>query len=336
MSEILLPRENPHLFGHLAAQSELLKAARSGRLHHAWLLTGPHGIGKATLAYRFARWLLAGAKEDGLALLPDHPTFRRVAAGTHADLLSIEREWDPKRKRQRGEILVEDVRRIADFLRLTAAEGGWRVVVVDGADALNRHAANALLKVLEEPPARTVLLLVANATGRILPTIRSRCRQLRLSPLREEEMEQALRSLLPEQSAEERKKLAILAEGSPGRAVLLFEGQGLELAELVDEVLSDLPRLDLARAYRVADALGAGENAFPVFMQLLRTRLARLVRNVASGKAGPHETEILGARALDDWAEVWHALGSLADEAEAFHLDQRQAIVNGLQLLSAR
>lgn len=336
MSEILQPRENPHLFGHPAAESELLKATRNGRLHHAWLLTGPHGLGKATLAYRFARWLLAGAKGESLALSPNHPTYRRVAVGTHADLLSIEREWDPKRKRQRGEILVEDVRRIADFLRLTPAEGGWRVVVVDGADALNRHAANALLKVLEEPPARTVLLLVANAAGRILPTIRSRCRQLRLSPLRQEDMEQALLALLPEQSAEERRKLASLAEGSPGRAVLLFEGQGLELADLVDEVLGDLPRLDLARAYRVADALGAGENAFPVFMQLLRARLARLVREVASGKAEAQEREILAPRALDDWAEVWHALGSLADEAETFHLDQRQAIVNGLQLLSAR
>ncbi|MBC7801304.1 MAG: AAA family ATPase, partial [Gemmatimonadaceae bacterium] len=166
------PRANPLLLGHAAAEAAMDDAIRARRVHHAWLLTGLEGIGKATCAYRFARRLLAGT---GAAHDPDSPLFRRVAAGTHADLLTIERAWDDKRKRKRSEIVVDSARGAAEFLRLTPAEGGWRIVVVDGAEHLNRNAANALLKILEEPPARAVLLLVCAAPGRLLPTIRSRC-----------------------------------------------------------------------------------------------------------------------------------------------------------------
>jgi DNA polymerase-3 subunit delta' len=160
------PRANPRLLGHEAAEAVLAEGMRAGRLHHAWLITGPPGVGKATLAYRFARRLFAGMPEGAsLALPAEDPVFRRVAVGSHADLLTVEREWDPKKKRMRGEIVVADVRRVADFLRRTPAEGGWRVVVVDGAETLNRNAENALLKVLEEPPPRAILLLACNAAG---------------------------------------------------------------------------------------------------------------------------------------------------------------------------
>ena len=178
------PRANPLLLGHEPVEAMLAEAMRSGRMHHAWLLTGPEGVGKATLAFRFARRLLAGMPEGAtLAMDPGEKVFRRVAAGSHADLLTIERAWDAKRKRLRGEIVVDDVRRIAAFMHLTPAEGGWRVVVLDGAEDLSRNAANALLKVLEEPPPRAILLLVCSAAGRLLPTIRSRCRRLRLPAL---------------------------------------------------------------------------------------------------------------------------------------------------------
>ena len=132
------PRENPDLFGHDSAERTFDAAARSGRLHHAWLISGAEGIGKATLAYRFARRLLTAAGDPND---PANPAFRRVARATHADLLTVERSWDEKRKKQRTEIVVEDARDIAGFLRLTPAEGGWRVVVVDGAEHLNRNAA---------------------------------------------------------------------------------------------------------------------------------------------------------------------------------------------------
>jgi DNA polymerase-3 subunit delta' len=332
MSGAIEPRANPDLVGQAGAEAALRDAARGGRLAHAWLISGPAGIGKATLAYRFARWLLAGASGESLALDPAHPTFRRVAAGTHADLLTVERGFDEKRKRERAEIVVDDVRRVADFLRRTPAEGGWRVVVLDGAETLNRNAANALLKVLEEPPARAMLLLTCAAPGLLLPTIRSRCRALRLQPLDDAAMAALLASLLAEPSPERRERLAALAEGSPGRALLLAEADGVALDALVQEVLAT-PTLSLTRAHEVADALGRGEAGFTTFMQLLRAALALAVRQAARGQADAAQRRLLGGRPLAAWSDVWQALGQLQDATEHAHLDQRQAVVSGLSLL---
>jgi DNA polymerase III subunit delta' len=328
------PRANPLLLGHDAAEASLSEALRSGRMHHAWLLTGLEGIGKATLAFRLARRLLAGLPKDGtLELDPAHPVFRRVAAGTHADLLTIERQWDEKRKRRRTEIVVEDVRAIADFLRLTPAEGGWRVVVVDGAEEMNRNAANALLKVLEEPPARAILLLVCAAPGRLLPTIRSRCRRLRLSPVRDEAMDLLLARYLPGMKEDERERLAALAEGSPGRALLLAHEEGLRLDGIVADVLGALPALPPLRSYEIADALGRSETAFSTFMDLLRAAVAAAVRNWVRGQADEALSRLMALHPLDAWVDVWHALTRLQDETERFNLDKRQAIVSGLALL---
>jgi DNA polymerase-3 subunit delta' len=329
------PRANPFLLGHQAAETLLAEASRSGRMHHAWLMTGPPGIGKATLAFRFARRLLAGMpRQDTLALDPADPVFRRVAAGTHADLLTVERAWDEKRKRHRAEIVVDDVRTVAEFLRLTPAEGGWRVVVVDGAEAMNRNAANAMLKVLEEPPARAILLLVSAAPGRLLPTIRSRCRRLRLSPLSEAETAQLLARYLPDMAAPERRKLAGLAEGSPGRALMLADEEGLRLAKLVDDVLGALPNLPPLRPYEVADALGRSDAAFTTFMDLLRGSLAAAVRDGVRGRADAAQSRLVALRPLAAWGDVWHALTELQDETERVNLDKRQAIISGLGLLS--
>jgi len=328
------PRANPHLVGHAAAEAALAEAVRAGRLHHAWLITGPAGIGKATLAFRFARRLLAGGAGDSLFLPQDHPVFHRVAAGTHADLLTIEREWDDKKKRIRGEIVADTAREIPEFLHLTPAEGGWRVVVVDGAEDLNSQAANAVLKMLEEPPRRTVLLLVSAAPGLLLPTIRSRCRHLRLSPLTEAEVAGLLDRYLPGIEPARRDRLAGMAEGSPGRALLLAEGNGVALAEVVSQALEKLPEMTVGRAHTVADAVGRDETAFGIFMDLLRGTLATAVRDAAAGRADPDQTRLLGARPLADWVDVWQGLCHLQDETEAFHLDRRQAIVTGLGLLA--
>jgi DNA polymerase-3 subunit delta' len=260
--------------------------------------------------------------------------FRRVAAGSHADLLTVERAYDDKRKRMRTQIAVDDVRRIGNFMSLTPAEGGWRVVVVDGAEELNQTSANALLKVLEEPPPRAVLLLVCTAPGRLLPTIRSRCRRLRLDPLGQGAMDRLLASYLTELAANERGRLATVAEGSPGRALMLAEEEGLAIAGLVDGVLAELPRLKPARAYAVADTLGRAENAFSNFMDLLRAGIAAAVRDEVRGRADPEQSRLVALRPLDAWGDVWHALTRLQDETERFALDKRQAIVAGLGMLS--
>lgn len=329
------PRENALLLGQTEAEALLVDAMASGRMHHAWLITGPQGVGKATLAYRFARAILAGRNATGsLAMEASHPVFRRVAAGTHADLLTVEREWDEKRKKLRGEIVIDTVRGVAAFLRLTAAEGGWRVVIVDGAEDINRNAANALLKVLEEPPPRTVILLVCSAAGRLLPTIRSRCRRLRLGKLDNATMAELAARYLPQMPSDQADRLASLAEGSIGRALQLADGDGIPAADLVGQVLDALPWPRPTLAYDVADALGRSEDAFSTFMDLLRAALAGAVRETARGQPDPEQARLLGARPLDAWVEIWQALGIVQAETEDLYLDKRQAIAQAVAMLA--
>jgi DNA polymerase-3 subunit delta' len=324
------PRENPLLFGHVAAETQLLDAIQSGRLHHAWLITGPAGVGKTTLAFRFARRLLAGPA-DNLVVEMTSPVFRRVATGSHADLLTVEREWDEKKGRQRGEIVVDDARSVSAFLRLTPAEGGWRVVIIDGAEHLNRNAANAVLKMLEEPPARAVLLLTCAMPGRLLPTIRSRCRKLPLRSLALPDMALALAEYLPDIPPDERTRLAELSAGSPGRALQLAEEKGLQLAALAAEVLDSVPRLSKSRAVAIAEQLGGrAEDRFTPFMTLLRDALSDIVRRAARGVP----ERLAGLRPLADWVEMWQSLTHILDETERLNLDRRQALLSSITLLN--
>ena len=325
------PRANTRLIGHEAAEASILDALDGGRLHHAWLITGPEGVGKATLAYRFARTLLAGGTTT-LEMPAGHPVFRRVAAATHADLLTIEREWDEKKKRLRKQIAAETAREIPPFLHLTPAEGGWRVVIVDGAEDLNPQSANALLKVLEEPPARAVLILVCSAAGRLLPTIRSRCRHLALAPLVRRQTEDVLALYLPSMPETDRTTLAELAEGSPGRALALAEEGGLRIATMVDEVLQAGPEISLSRGYEIADAL-RDQAAFETFMGLLHRGVAACASAAMRGRANATQVPTAQAKSPLRWAETAGAIRSLADETERANMDRRQAVIAGLALI---
>jgi len=298
------PQENAELVGQEASERALLDAARSGRLHHAWLLTGPRGVGKATLAYRFARFLLAGAEAGGLladapsnlAIDPRHPVFRLVASGAHPDLKLIARSQNPKTGKMRSEIVVDDVRDAVAFLRLTPSEGGWRVVVIDGAEEMNRNAGNALLKILEEPPARAVLLLASHSPGRLLPTVRSRCRRLGLRTLDDAAIAGYLSRTLPELGEADRGLLMRLAEGSIGRALALSQSGGLDLYRDIVGLLSALPRLDIAALNQMADRLGrsGADSAFRSAAELLTGWLARMLRQRATGR---QEAEVLAGEA---------------------------------------
>ncbi len=327
------PRANPDLLGHEAAEEVWRRARVSGRLHHAWLITGTQGIGKATLAYRLARSLLAGrSPEDDLAVDPADPVFRRIAAGTHAGLMTVERGADEKTKRMRREIVVDEVRAVTQFLRRTAGEGGARVVVVDGAEEMNPNAANALLKLLEEPPPGALLLLVCHAPGLLPATIRSRCRRLRLSPLTPADVGTLLARFAPELAAEDRAAMARLSEGSIGRALALAEGEGPAMAAQVARVLGARPQ-GLA-ALEVADAVGRDEAAFSLFMDLLRQAIGNAVRQGARGAPDSHQARLLSLRSIESWGGVWQALTKIQDETERFALDRRQAVLAGLSLMA--
>jgi DNA polymerase III subunit delta' len=347
------PRQNALLLGHESAEAALLHAYRSGRLPHAWLIAGPRGIGKATLAFRFARFLLsegggnAGAglgTSSPLALPPDHPIFRRIASGGHADLLVVERGLDPRRKRIRGEIVVQDTRAIAAFLRLTPAEGRWRVVIVDDADLMNRNAANALLKILEEPPKKALLVLVSDNPGRLLPTIRSRCRSLAVKPLPAALVRDALERYRGDLAPGERAALAELAQGSIGRALELAGAGGLDLYRALLRLIERLPQLDGAALHALADRLarGDGEDAFRMTAELLPGWLARMVALAAGGgaEAGavPGEAETMrrlaARRALDQWVEVWEKLTHLFALADSVNLDRKQVVLNAFFALA--
>jgi DNA polymerase-3 subunit delta' len=329
----LEPRENPDLLGHEAAERIWAQARASGRLHHAWLITGTQGIGKATLAYRLARSLLAGrGPGESLSLDPADPVFRRIAAGTHAGLMTVERSLDEKTKRMRREIVVDEVREVTQFLRRTAGEGGWRVVVVDGAEEMNPNAANALLKLLEEPPTGALLLLVCHAPGLLPATIRSRCRRLRLAPLSRGDVETLLARYLPELSPAERAQMAALGEGSIGRALALAAGDGPAMAGQVARVLATIPKG--LQALEVADAVARDEAGFSLFMDLLRQAIGSAVRQGARGAPDSHQARLLQLRSIEAWGGVWQALTEIQDETERFALDRRQAVLAGLSLMA--
>jgi DNA polymerase-3 subunit delta' len=350
-----LPRENPELVGQGVAERVLLDAWLSGRLPHAWLFAGRPGIGKATLAFRFARFVLregaaprdaglfGATAPDNLAVGADDPVFRRVAAGGHADLLTIEREYDERRGRLRTEIGVDQIRGIAAFLHLTAAEGGWRVVIVDALDALNHNAANALLKVLEEPPANALLILIAHAPGAALATIRSRCRLLRLAPLDESALDGLLQRLRPDLEATARASLAGLAEGSPGRALDLIERGGLEVYRDMVGLFRSAPRLDLDALHQLGDRLAraSGQEAYETFTDLYGWWLARLIRAGARGATIPETVPgegqvgaaLVARTGLDRLVEVWENSTHLFARAESLNLDRKQVVLNAFLAL---
>jgi DNA polymerase-3 subunit delta' len=344
---VLAPRENPVLLGHTEAERELRRLVEAGRLPHAILLSGARGIGKATLAFRLARFLLAGPKdlpaeifgetgEGGLAIDPESSLFRRVASGGHADLLTVERAYDPRRRRLRSDIIVEDTRAIAGFFRLTAAEEGWRVVIVDGAEEMNRNAANALLKILEEPPRRGLLLLVSHSPGLLLPTVRSRCRHFPLTALARPLVLELLAQYRPELSQPEAEALAGLAEGSIGRAIELADAGGLALYRSILGILAQVPRIEVAELYAFADKLARpdAEEAYRASQELLSQFLARTALRAAGRPFGPEELVAGEGEAMRRlcacadparWADLRDRIGRSFANTDQLNLDRKQA-----------
>jgi len=317
------PRATTVLFGHAEAEQALLEAYRGGRIHHAWLIGGPPGVGKATLAYRMARFVLAHPDSraavvrsaTSLALPEDDRTVRRIAAQGHPDLLVLERVINEKTSKLFTVIRVDDVRRTVPFFGSTAGEGGWRVCIVDTADELQEpNAANALLKILEEPPPNALLLLISHAPARLLPTIRSRCRRLFLRPLIEGDVAAGAAAALGRAGdTPELREAATLAEGSIGRALTLLEGPALALRKRVVDLLDRLPDVDPQALHALGDALGGFEPQ----------RLASFVDAVNEWLAYRLKAQSADVGRMARIAEAWDRINQAARDADEYNLERK-------------
>jgi DNA polymerase-3 subunit delta' len=322
-SDIPHPREVHDLIGHAAAEAAFEDVRARGRLHHAWLLTGPEGVGKATFAYRAARRLLgAPAMGPGLGSDPEHSVARQVAARSHPDLLVLDREGSDGKIRK--SIPVEQARVLGEFFSKSPASAPHRVAIIDAADDLNDSSANAILKTLEEPPPRGVLLMVCHAPGRLLPTIRSRCRRLAFPALDLETAAAFVRGRAGV-DGETAMVLAEMAGGAPGRAWSLAAGQALEVDAAARELIAALPAVDPVRALALAETFRGGEGA-ERFALLFSRLAARVHERVRSGAA-------VGEGRLDPWAAAWESLQRIPREAESVNLDRADAFFTALQEL---
>ena len=348
------PRETLQVFGHAAAQAEFLANYNARRLHHAWLITGPRGIGKATLAWKIARFLLATPDDDGgmfaappptrLDLPGDHPVIHRTLALSEPRLYLLRRGLNDKETAPAQNILVPEVRKMKAFFNLSVADGGRRVAIVDCADEMNPNAANALLKLLEEPPAGVTFLLISHQPATLLPTIRSRCRELRLEPLAAAEMAQAVRAAGAEVA--DPTGLAELAGGSVGEAIRIEMLGGMDLYRGLIALMATLPRLDRPRALALAEA-GAGrgrEAKFDLIVTLIDRFLARMARAGTLGhcppEACPGEAALIarlapspGAARL--WADLAQSLGIRARRGKAVNLDPAALLFDMVMTIDA-
>ena len=322
MTEIRHPREVFDLMGHEAAEEAFEATRARGRLHHAWLLTGPEGAGKATFAYRAARRLLGAPADPAHGVLganPDHPVSRQVIARSHPDLFVLERLGEDGKARK--VIPVDEARGLSEFFSKSPASAPHRVAIIDAVDDLNANAANAILKTLEEPPPHGVLLMVSHSPGRLLPTIRSRCRRLAFRPLSLEAAAAFVRER-EDVTEEAALRLARMAGGAPGRAWALAGANAIAMDDAARALIEGLPRVDEAMALSLADRFRGGEGAAQ--FNLLFDRLSERVHGFSAERAGQ------GVGGLDRWAQAWETLQRLPREVEALNLDRADALFTAL------
>ncbi len=348
------PRKTHQVFGHDAAEAEFLNAYNGERMHHAWLITGPKGVGKATLAWRIARFLLAEAPADAglfgetprpesLDVPEGHPVAQRIAALSEPGCMLIRRAWDPDRKRLKAQITVDEVRRLNGFFGLSSTEGGRRLVIVDSADEMNPSAANALLKVLEEPPKRSILMLISHQPARLLPTIRSRCRTLRLTGLAPDALDAALAAAGGEPGG---PALSELAQGSVGEALRLQALGGLALYADIVTLIATAPRMDRQALATLAEAAAArgAEEPLALTVRLLDVVLTRLAR-AASGhlpgaEAADGEQDMLKRLASvpgggATWAELQQEISARLAHGLAVNIDPASLVTDAFLKINA-
>ena len=360
MNKIPSPQENDKFNGHERAEKYFLAAYNATRVHHAWLISGPKGIGKATLAYRIARFLLAdgGTRSDeeppalfdigipkeidrpSLSMNREHPIFHRVAINGHPDLSLVDQELAEDGKRTQTVITVDKIRAIGRSLSLTSAEGGWRVVIIDGAENLNINAANALLKILEEPPQKVIFLLVCHIPSRLIPTIRSRCSHIKLLPLPADSLDNLLQSYAPELSTDDRRMLIRLSDGSIGRALELCTNEGLSIQRELITIFNTFPGIDVESAHKFASFIARRENDkyWQTTKELTTRNIADLIKSTLTKSGlfslGYGELEVASLTHLQklgtplQWAKVWEHAFELFTTTDSLNLDKKEVILS--------
>ncbi len=322
------PSQCEFLLGHDDALRQLFDSYRSGRMHHAWLLSGLRGIGKASLAVLFAKFLFNNPQPENLAQDFDPDTFstdthRQVAQGAHPQLLHLTRPWDPKAKRFKSQLSVEEIRRTQGFYGMTAGAGGWRITIVDAIDDMNASAANALLKILEEPPKKSLFFVLSHATGRPLATIKSRCQQLPLQPLANHNIAEILSKFRVQASDADRQKAIGLSEGSVRRTIQLLESSMMKDFGVFETLMSRGATgdgNDWSTVHKIAEDLSrrGQEDAFHLFEDLVTGWIGSQVR--INQQCSPSE--------LAGWADVWDKAIRSSRLADAFNLDKKQVILS--------
>jgi DNA polymerase III subunit delta' len=329
---VIHPRRRAVLYGHERAERRIIDAWSAGRLHHAFLIAGPQGIGKATFAYRVARFLLrhpdpaAAAQPESLEIPETDMVARLVAARSHPDLAVVEPRFDDRTKRIKREIAADDARVPSAFFALTAGLGGYRVVIVDAADNLNKTSANALLKILEEPPPRAIFLIVSHAPGNLLPTIRSRCIRLDLSPLETASVERVLGEIVGEPGdAELTRQAAELSRGSPGRALELLNAHVTGHFSRFRKLFAAGPPFNRKDALEIAAAVSGrgneGDEGWDMFCWLLTDWLTAHARALA----------LAGADSAPAFAAAHEEITGSLHRTNALNLDRRQTILEAFR-----
>ncbi|WP_019223323.1 DNA polymerase III subunit delta' [Bartonella rattaustraliani] len=320
---VLSSSQNNVIFGHEAARHFLAQMREEGRLHHALLFEGDHGIGKATLAFHLAWNILSSQK--GKLLQPEYNsvTWRQMMQGSHPGLLHISRRFDLKTQKFKTGVLIDDVRDIMHFLNKTSQDDGWRIVIIDSADDMNKSAANAILKTLEEPPAKTLFIIITHSLGRLLPTIRSRCQQISLRPLRDDEMKQVITHIFSDQFLPDEKMIEMViqrSKGSPRKAALLLCHGGLEMVKTVDALLKE-PVCNPAIIHTLAQTLSSLSSTiqFQQFCDEVLDKIQkRSIMLIESGNVS------LSKKCAQAWSEIHQKIG----ETQSFNLDKKQFIIN--------
>jgi len=321
------PRETYALIGQDEGLARAARSIRQGRPPQGLMIAGPPGIGKATLAYRIARYLLRyGATSEGpadLSVPSNDIAARQVEAQSHPGLLVLKRPVNEKTGRLMNVVSVDEIRRLRNFFALSSTSGGWRVAIIDSADEMNDNAANALLKILEEPPLRAMLMLIAHAPGRQLPTIRSRTQRLDLKPLTDEMLTAGLARLLPEAKAEDRAVLVRLAQGSLGLALKLADEDGLELARSA-EGLMEARNPDIKAMLALADRVARAQDGLAHFGEFLIQALSTRIRSRAAAGEGDERSVAL-----------WERVATIYARAAEVYLEPRQTVLSSSAAIAA-